>query len=192
LFLKWNKSELRKRALKARALANKQPLDCGHALITHFPDEIWPAINSVVAGYSPIGSEIDPRPLMELFHCEQVRLGLPVMQGGREPLEFRQWRPDDALITGSFGVDEPAETSAVLQPSLVLAPLVAADKQGGRLGYGKGYYDRTICKLRAAGPVLIVGLAYADQIFDRVPTGRHDQRLDWIVTELGAFKIQAQ
>jgi 5-formyltetrahydrofolate cyclo-ligase len=189
LFLKWNKSKLRKRALKVRASASKQPLDCGHAMISHFPDSLWPAINSVVAGYSPIGSEIDPRPLMETFYCEQVRLALPVMQGGQEPLEFRQWRPDDDLVAGSFGVDEPGAASPVVQPNLVLAPLVAADKRGGRLGYGKGYYDRTICKLRAAGPVIVVGLAYTDQVFNHVPTGRHDQRLDWLLTETGAFKI---
>jgi 5-formyltetrahydrofolate cyclo-ligase len=189
LFLKRNKSELRKRALKARAMAHNQPLDCGHALITHFPDSLWPAINSVVAGYSPIGSEIDPRPLMETFYCEQVRLALPVMRGDQEPLEFRQWRPGDDLVAGSFKVTEPADTSPVLQPNLVLTPLVAADRRGGRLGYGKGYYDRTICKLRATGPVIVIGLAYADQVFDRVPTGRHDQRMDWLITERGAYKI---
>jgi 5-formyltetrahydrofolate cyclo-ligase len=189
MFLAWRKSRARKQALAARKAAHAADPEAGRLLAAAFPDAVWPRIEAVVAGYRPIGSEIDPTALMETFFCEQARLALPVMQEEGEPLIFRRWQPGDELAQGAFDVEEPLDTASEARPVLVLVPLVAADKKGRRLGYGKGYYDRTLAALRAAGPVTAVGLAYEAQILPMVPAGGLDQRLDWIVTEKGAYPV---
>ncbi|MCW5725792.1 MAG: 5-formyltetrahydrofolate cyclo-ligase [Maricaulaceae bacterium] len=188
MFLRWRKSRARRAAFARRARARAAAPDAARALVANFPDDIWPAIGSVVAGYHPIGDEIDPRPLLETFHCEQARLALPCMQGKGRPLAFRQWLPGDELVKAAFGVMEPAADRAELRPALVLVPLLAADRAGNRLGYGQGYYDRTLAFLRAQGPVVAAGLAYDGQLAASVPAGRHDQRLDWLITEKRAYR----
>jgi len=189
MLLGWRKSRARKQALAARKAAHAADPEAGRKLAAHFPDEIWPRIEAVVAGYRPIGSEIDPTALMETFFCEQTRLALPVVQGEGEALLFRRWQPGDALAKGAFNVEEPAGTAPEVRPVLVLVPLLAADLKGRRLGYGKGYYDRTLAALREAGTVIAVGLAHEAQLLPAVPAGGHDQRLDWIVTEKGAYPV---
>ncbi|MCC5994949.1 MAG: 5-formyltetrahydrofolate cyclo-ligase [Oceanicaulis sp.] len=188
MLTQWRKQRARAAALKRRAAAHAADPEAGRRLIEHFPDCLWPPLHSVVAGYHAVRSEIDPAPLMETFWCEQVRLALPCVTGPDEPLIFRAWSPGDALEPGAYGVKAPAPDAPVLTPALILAPLLAFDHQGRRLGYGGGYYDRTLAALRAAGPVTAVGLAYAAQRLKRAPSAAHDMRLDWIVTEHGAFK----
>jgi len=128
---------------------------------------------------------------METFWCEQARLALPCVTAPDAPLEFRAWAPGDALETGAYSIACPQPRAPVLTPDLVLVPLLAFDHMGRRLGYGGGYYDRTIAALRAAGDVQVVGLAYSAQRLTRVPSAAHDMRLDWIVTEHGALKAGA-
>lgn len=188
MFLNWRKSQARKRAQKRRLQAHREGGDAAKALVANFPDTLWPAIGSVVSGYRAIGTEIDPSALLETFHCEQVRLALPRVAGRGQPLDFRYWAPGDSLIKGQLGVEEPAPDADPARPSLVLVPALAIDRRGHRLGYGAGYYDRTLAALRLSGPVTAIGLCYDDQLVRAVPSGRHDVSVDWIVTEKAAYR----
>jgi 5-formyltetrahydrofolate cyclo-ligase len=185
----WRKSRLRAKAKTARAKAHGETPDAAARLVEHFPDEIWPALNSVVAGYRPLGDEIDPTRLLETFHCEQARIALPCVEDDAAPLVFRAYSPGDPLEPGRYGVEAPPRSATALTPSLVLLPLLAFDTAGRRLGYGGGYYDRTLEKLRAQGPVIAAGLAFEAQRVGRVPSDARDQRLDWIITEQGAYRV---
>lgn len=191
MLTRWKKSRLRRSALARRkALAEAHP-DAGRALAGHFPDEAWPAVGAVVAGYVPVRGEIDPFPLMETFLLEQAQLALPVVEGTGLPLTFRAWAPGDDLEAGAFGIGVPGPRKPSLLPSLVLVPLVAFDARCHRIGYGAGFYDRTLTALRASGPVLTVGLAYEGQRVGRVPMDRHDVALDYVVTESGCYRADA-
>lgn len=138
-----------------------------------------------VAGYLPIRSEIDPRPVMAA-HAGPV--GVPVILGPGQALRFRRWTPEAALVPGPFGAMVPAE-GADLVPRALIVPLLAWDRRGFRLGYGGGFYDRTLAALRAEGPVTAVGFAYGAQEMAEVPTDAYDQRLDAVVTEDGVLRF---
>jgi len=140
-------------------------------------------------GYWPLGSELDARPA--LLHLKDLghAVGLPVSGPRGTPLLFRDWDPEAPMAAGRYGIQEPAEGRAVLRPSLLLVPLLAFDRSGHRLGYGAGYYDRTLDGLRAGGAVLAVGVAFAAQEMPAVPVDGHDERLDWIVTERETLRI---
>ncbi|WP_042443543.1 5-formyltetrahydrofolate cyclo-ligase [Azospirillum sp. B510] len=143
----------------------------------------------VAGGYWPLGSELDARPaLLHLRHLGQP-VGLPVSGPRGTALVFRDWDPDAPMAVGRYGIREPAEGRAVLRPSVLLVPLLAFDRSGHRLGYGAGYYDRTLEGLRADGAVVAVGVAFAAQEMAAVPVDRHDERLDWIVTERETLRI---
>jgi 5-formyltetrahydrofolate cyclo-ligase len=189
MLTQWRKQRARAAALKRRAAAHAADPEAGRKLAQHFPDCLWPPLHSVVAGYHAMRSEIDPAPLMETFWCEQVRLALPCVTAPGEPLVFRAWAPGDELEPGAHAIPAPGPRATILTPALVLVPLLAFDHMGRRLGYGGGYYDRTIAALRAAGDVTVAGLAYSAQRLTRVPSAAHDMRLDWIITEHGAFKV---
>ena len=139
-----------------------------------------------IAGYMPIGSEIDCLPLLQRILDAGAPLCLPVVAAADTPLIFRRWSPGDRLVTSSFGIAEPLETAEAVTPHALLVPLLAFDRAGYRLGYGGGYYDRTLNSLRAAGTIVAIGVAFAGQLRDKVPVGDGDERLDWIVTEAGA------
>lgn len=145
----------------------------------------------VVSGYMPMRSEIDPRLLMTRIAAAGATLCLPDVGAEDAPLEFRRWAPDDGLTTGRYGIAVPEPDAEVLVPDLLLVPLLAFDRTGQRLGYGGGYYDRTIARLRAQGDVLAVGLAFSGQVRDDLPVEPHDVRLDWIVTESAAQPVVA-
>ncbi|PWE18712.1 5-formyltetrahydrofolate cyclo-ligase [Marinicauda salina] len=188
MFLNWRKTRARATAAKARRIAYEMDPEAGHRLAANFPDEAWPAIHATVAGYRAIHDEIDPEPLMETFFCEQARLCLPCVAGPDQPLVFRAWSPGDPLVRGAFGVEEPAPEAPEARPRLVLLPLLGFDEAGRRIGYGAGFYDRTLEALRRQGPVTAVGIAYEAQKLDRVPAARHDAPVDWIVTEQRAYR----
>jgi 5-formyltetrahydrofolate cyclo-ligase len=134
-----------------------------------------------VGGYWPIRSEVDPRPLMEALIARGQDVALSQI---RHPhLSFRQWLPGDVLVKGGFGVREPGPDAPEVFPKALLVPLVAFDRRGGRIGYGKGHFDRAIAALEAQHPILTVGLAYAMQEIVEVPVEPHDRLLDVIVTE---------
>ena len=135
----------------------------------------------VLAGYMPMRTEIDPLPAMAVH---QGAVGVPVIIGAGQPLRFREWGPGVAMVAGTFGARVPAEGAWVV-PQVLIVPLLAFDARGYRLGYGGGFYDRTLQGLRAGGPVVAVGFAFAAQEVDEVPVDGFDQRLDAVVTEQG-------
>jgi 5-formyltetrahydrofolate cyclo-ligase len=136
---------------------------------------------AALSGYLPIRTEIDPRPAMAEAAAHGP-VGVPVIQGKGQPLRFARWRPGCALRPGPFGAMVP-EVEEVMEPEVMIVPLVAFDRQGGRLGYGGGFYDRTLQMLRAKRPTLAIGFAYAAQEDDNLPLEPTDQPLDMVVTE---------
>ncbi len=143
-----------------------------------------------IAGYVSIGDEADVMPLLGQLTAEGADLALPAVKDRDDALEFRRWRPEDALEAGPFGTLHPNDAAERLKPDLLLVPLLAFDRQGGRLGYGGGYYDRTLAAMREKGPVIAVGIGYAAQRQDRLPQEAHDQSLDWVVTEQDVWEIE--
>lgn len=176
------KAELRRRARALRSVAADPA--AGLALADHFPESLKDA--AIVAGYWPLGSEIDPRPLMAALAARGAALALPWIATREAATIFRRWRAGDAMKPDAFGMLAPVAEEEVI-PVVILAPLLAFDRAGGRLGQGGGHYDRILQKLKPQG-VTAVGLAFAAQEIDRVPRGAHDQKLDWIVTENEAIK----
>ena len=136
-----------------------------------------------VSGFLPIRSEINPLPLMRVLAAAGAQLALPVVVGRGHPLRLRAWMPGETLVRKQWGIREPEDTSPELAPDIVLAPLAAFDRRGYRIGYGAAYYDMTINALRAIKPAIVIGLAYAMQEIENVPTEPHDAKLDFIMTE---------
>ncbi len=136
-----------------------------------------------VSVYWPIRSELNTRPLIEALYDRGVEVALPVMIAVKRPLLFRAFAPGDELAKGPFGLSEPSSDKAALEPNIIFAPLAAFDRNGFRLGYGGGIYDATLNALRAKHPVTAIGIAYALQEANAIPTEAHDQKLDFIVTE---------
>ncbi len=148
------------------------------------------AAGAMIGGYWPTGTEMDVRPLLVALHGRGHAVGLPHVRKG-QPMTFHRWRPDDRLVPGVFGIGMPDHRTAEVVPDVLLMPLLAFDRYGNRLGYGGGYTDRTIARLRPRKAALLcVGIAYAAQEFDTVPHDALDQRLDWIVTETGVRRAE--
>jgi 5-formyltetrahydrofolate cyclo-ligase len=138
---------------------------------------------AVVSGFWPIREEIDIRPLMIELHNTGCQLALPVVQGKGKPLLFRAWRPGDPLEQGVFGTLQPSARRETLEPDALIVPMLACDPDGWRLGYGGGFYDRTLIGLRARKAVTAMGVGFDGQLVDDVPHGPDDQRLDWLLTD---------
>ncbi len=182
------KADLRRRALAARQSAHEAATDAGEQLVEHFPFELL-GPDAIVSAYWPLPGEIDPRPLMAALAARGARLALPVIVAPGSPLIFREWQDGEKLEPRAFGLMEPPESAPELVPDILLVPLLAIDPDGNRLGFGKGYYDRTLAGLRAAGAPLAVGLAYEAQMVAAVPVDEFDQPLDWLVTEVRAGRL---
>ena len=144
---------------------------------------------AVVGGYHPLGSEFDPRPVLERLAAAGAAIALPAATPDT-PLTFRLARPGEAPEPDALGVPSPPATAPVTLPDLVITPVLAFDRTGGRVGQGGGHYDRTLEALRAAGPVFVLGLAYAGQEVAQAPMESHDQRLDAILTESGYIGVR--
>ena len=170
-----------KAALRAQARAARTAQGDAAALDEHPRCALAPHAGQVLAGYWPMRGEPDPRPAMA---AHDGPVCLPVVPGRAVPLQFRLWR-GEPLVAGVFGTSHPAETAPEAVPQVLIVPLVAFDARLNRLGYGGGYYDRTLAGLRAAGPVTAIGLAWAVQELPLLPTDRHDQPLDLVVTDRG-------
>jgi 5-formyltetrahydrofolate cyclo-ligase len=165
--------------------------DIGEHLRDVFERTIAPPPGIVVSGYYPIGSEANVRPLMRWLLTQGFAVALPVVTGRGEPLIFRQWLGSDtAMDTGPFGIREPRADSPPLRPDVMLTPLLAFDRAGNRLGYGGGFYDRTIKAVREHQPVFAIGVAYAVQEVANVPHDDNDTPLDRIITENGAIQAE--
>ena len=183
------KRTLRELARAKRRAAAAAGSEAGERLRESFLSALPLPPAQVVAGYWPMPEEIDVRPLMTYLHLSGHVLALPVVMARDEPLIFRQWRPSLPLDPGVYGIPVPGAAAPELTPGVLLVPLLAFDGEGRRLGYGAGYYDRTLATLRAGGDILAIGAAYAAQRMDSLPEEAADQRLDWVVTEEGAIRI---
>jgi 5-formyltetrahydrofolate cyclo-ligase len=138
---------------------------------------------SVVSGFYPYESEIDVRPLLGKLGLEGWTPSLPVILGKNLPLEFRRWYPGELTVPGRWNIPRPVEDAPVVVPDVLLVPLLAFDRAGYRLGYGGGFYDRTLADLKPRKRVVAIGVAYAAQEVDFVPRGPHDEPLDFIMTD---------
>ena len=142
----------------------------------------------VVSGFASLPGEFRAWPLLRRLHGEGHALALPVMQGKGLALVFRAWAPGDAMDTAVWGIAEPKDDKPALEPDVVLVPLLAFDAAGRRLGYGGGYYDRTLRGLRGRKSIVAVGLAYDESQVDAVPHLDYDERLDWVLRPSGPLK----
>ncbi|MEL6373561.1 MAG: 5-formyltetrahydrofolate cyclo-ligase [Pseudomonadota bacterium] len=144
----------------------------------------------VISGYRAVRSEPDVMPALHAFAARGWRIALPRVEGADRPLTFHAWNPGDAFVRGAFGIEEPSPASPRLTPHVVLVPLLGFDARGYRLGYGGGFYDRTLAGLRQRGRVVAIGIAYDAQEVDAVPIDRYDQRLDHVLTPSGLRSFQ--
>lgn len=178
------KAALRRRAHAARgALSDGERAEAAMAVARHFHDQIALEPPAVVAGYWRIRDELDCGPILRHLQARRQMVVLPVVMGPEAPLEWRVWQPDAVLVDGGFGTSAPPDDAPRAEPDVILLPLVGFDAKGTRLGYGGGYYDRTVAGL-ARKPRLI-GLAFAAQELDDIPRGVHDVPLDAVITEAG-------
>lgn len=178
-----DKAQARKQAFAARKAVHGTGRDA--AAQEALRSLLAPWHDAALAGYMPIRTEIDPLPVMAGHGASgAVPVGVPVILGPAQPLVFHRWTPGCAMIDGAFGARIPAVAEPVV-PRVVIVPMVGFDARGFRLGYGGGFYDRTLAQLRTAGPVLAVGFAFDAQELPEVPIDRFDQRLDAVVTESG-------
>ncbi len=180
------KQLLRERMKAERREAAKARSDAANHAARNFIASIPLNDASTVSLYYPIGDELDTEPLAAALLERDLKIALPVVVKKNQPLAFRAYSPGDALIDGAYGELVPDESAAVVAPQIIIAPLLAFTRDGGRLGYGGGYYDRTLLAARDAGPVLAVGYAFGAQEVDDLPLSPLDQPLDWVVTERGA------
>ena len=180
------KALARKAAIERRARAHAAGR--GAAASEYLRHFMGPWRGLVIAGYLPMNDEIDPLPAMKSLALDGP-VCVPVVVGKGLPLAFRRWTPEVNLIPGPLGTQVP-ETGEMMTPEALIVPMLAYDKAFFRLGYGGGYYDRTIAALRAAGRVYCVGLAYEAQFDRNLPVGPFDQALDAIVTEQGVQTLK--
>jgi 5-formyltetrahydrofolate cyclo-ligase len=149
------------------------------------------AHGTIVAGYSPIRSEIDPTPLMRKLAAQGAQLALPVITARDAPLIFRVWSPGAELVRGPLGILEPSPEAASVIPDILLVPLAAFDRSGHRIGYGAGHYDRTFAQLRPSKAVRAAGVAFSVQEIEAVPALPHDVALDYVLTETQSFDFRS-
>lgn len=177
-------AEIKAAARKAAFAARKTAFAAGQGgACDHLARALAPYGSAPLTGYLPIRTEIDPRPVMA---AHPGPVGVPVIPGPVQPLLFRRWTPDCPLVEGAFGAMIP-ETGDEITPRVLIVPMLAFDRRGFRLGYGGGFYDRTLERLRARGPVTAIGFAFAAQEVEAVPIEPTDQPLDLIVTEKGVI-----
>jgi 5-formyltetrahydrofolate cyclo-ligase len=189
------KRRLRAEAKERRALAAEAAAEAGEAVAWRLIEALKVGAirleaGAPVSGYWPKGDELDPRPAMAALAARGHPIGLPVVVAPDAPLAFRRWQPGDGLERAGFGLHEPVASRPELIPALLLVPLLAFDRSGTRLGYGGGFYDRTLVQLRGAGRALAIGLAYAGQEQRGLPRGATDQPLDWVFTETETIAIE--
>jgi 5-formyltetrahydrofolate cyclo-ligase len=175
-----------KRTERQAALVRRQGADAaaaGRALAQHVLRDCPPPPAAVVSGFWPLGEEIDTRPLLLALHARGHRIALPVTPKRGDALTFRGWQPGDVMVPERFGTLRPI--GEFLIPDMLLIPLLAFDANGGRLGYGGGFYDRTLAALPGR---FRLGCAFAAQQVDSVPVGPYDIRLDAVATENGIIR----
>ena len=183
------KSRLRKLARRVRSRLT--PLDrrmAAYALAGHAHRIARIAPGQVVSCFSTFGDELDTAPMMAALARSGVPLALPVVGRRNQPLTFRRWRPGDAMGRGPFGIAQPLPSAPTVKPTVLLVPLLAFDRRGYRVGYGGGFYDRTLAAARSERRITALGLAFSVQEISRVPTDRFDEPVDGVLTECEAIR----
>jgi 5-formyltetrahydrofolate cyclo-ligase len=150
------------------------------------------APNSLIGGYAALEDEADPHLLLKALASTGHEIAFPRIEAKAAPLVFHHWKPGRELQRGAFGIAEPRADWPIAHPPILLVPLLAFDARGHRLGYGGGYYDRTLEALRARGNVRAIGVAYAGQEVEFIPDENHDHRLDMVATEAGVRRFSAR
>ena len=182
------KAEARKTAAKLRKAAHDANHDTAPLQLAAHPFPVSPQPGrSIVSAFFPYQSEIDTRPLLGKLAGEGWTTALPIVIALGEPLIFRRWLSGEPTVPGVWGIPRPMDASPLVEPDVLLVPLMAFDRQGYRLGYGGGFYDRTLEMLRAQKSIIAIGVAYGAQEVDAVPHADHDQALDFIMTEKEVF-----
>lgn len=183
------KAALRSEARHLRAAAAKAARGAGEAFLERLSSGPELPHAAPISAYWPMASELDVVPAMTALNEAGHGICLPVMLGPARPLVFRRWTPGLALQEAGFGTSEPPPEAEELVPEVLIVPLLAFDRAGYRLGYGGGFYDRTLAVLRAEHRVLAIGAAFAAQEVAKVPREATDLALDWIVTEAEAIRM---
>jgi len=186
-----SKDTIRKEALERRAKLKGSAAQLSLKLAENFAASVPLRSGAVVSSYYAIGDEADPAALESELRRRGHRIVLPRVAGRNLPLDFHLWEEGAKLVRGGFGLSEPSRDWPILAPDVLIVPLLAFDPEGYRIGYGAGYYDRTIRGLRERKDVIAAGFAFSVQEFEAVPHLEHDERLDWVVTETGAQRIRA-
>jgi 5-formyltetrahydrofolate cyclo-ligase len=186
-----SKNEARAAALARRDALSRLEREAAAAAVAATPLPVELPAGAIVAGYSPIGSELDPFPLLQALAAQGAVLALPVVIARDHALIFRAFAPGDVLVRGAYGIFQPSSDAAEVDPDIVLVPLAAFDRAGHRIGYGRGYYDRTLQALRAMKRITVIGLAFAVQEIDIVPRLAHDEQLDCVLTEHGLIDLRS-
>jgi 5-formyltetrahydrofolate cyclo-ligase len=177
------KAELRRTAMAQRdALPPAERMAAAQAIADRgLPVDLKPGV--IVSGFSPLKSEISPLPLLRRLADAGAGLALPVVVGRGQPLVMRAWSFGAPLDAGVWGIRQPPADAAEVFPDILIVPLLAFDRRGHRIGYGAGYYDMTIARLRAMKPITAIGIAFAAQEIAAVPATPRDARLDLVLTE---------
>jgi 5-formyltetrahydrofolate cyclo-ligase len=178
-----DKAEIRRAAVSVRDAIPPEVRSAAANIIAQHPLPFALASATVVSGFMPLKSEINPIPLLRKMAEAGATLALPAIVGRGQPLRMRAYAFGDRLVPGIWSIREPAADAPELFPDIVIVPLLAFDRSGQRVGYGAGYYDLTITALRARKPVIAAGIAFAAQEIDKVPHTEHDARLDLVLTE---------
>jgi 5-formyltetrahydrofolate cyclo-ligase len=178
----WRKARRPELIARRLALSAAERVAASERITAQLEAALAEAPGRLVGFYWPFKGEYDPRPLVRSLHQAGVALAQPVVVAKAQPLIFRPWWPGVAMTHGVWSIPIPAGGEPV-QPDTLLVPLVGFDSENFRLGYGGGFYDRTLAKLRALGRVHAIGYAYAGQEVDAVPRESYDQPLDWLATE---------
>lgn len=186
------KDKIRKEAKRIRDQLEVSP-DWAEQAAALFMRAVPRHPDQVLSVYYPIGSEMDPLPLVERLWDEGRQVCLPVIRAEDRVLKFSLWKKATPLISSKFGTFELEKTLDFMVPDIVLVPLLAFDRMGNRMGYGQGYFDITLAHIRRQKPILAVGFAYAQQEREEgLPTEPHDQKLDMIVTQQRVFDFRSQ
>jgi 5-formyltetrahydrofolate cyclo-ligase len=178
-----------KPALRAQALARRSTTsaEAAAAFAAHLAAEGLALVErlrpATVSVYFPLKAEPSTLPLLEILGQAGVKTALPVTGRLGTPLVFRLWRPGEPTVKGKMAISEPLPEAPETAPDLLFVPLAAFDRTGHRIGYGAGFYDRTLAGLRATKNIFAVGVAYASQEYPEVPHDAHDERLDYVLTE---------
>ncbi|HVT54717.1 MAG TPA: 5-formyltetrahydrofolate cyclo-ligase [Xanthobacteraceae bacterium] len=179
-----------KRSLRNQALARRDQLDADYRqraaeAIAQLPFPVPVPKGTIVSGFFPMKTELSLLPLMRALEKNGAQIALPRIIGRGNPLSMRAWKFGDPLLPGQWGIREPAPDAPEVDPDILLVPFAAFDRRGYRVGYGAGYYDRTIAGLKAKKKVVTIGFGLEAQEVDACPVEAHDQKLDFLITEKG-------